>query len=142
MTKKKHKFVPSIVVPSDDLILTDDDGNEHRPHEGEWVRFRKGVPLAIMRLVSSASGVNELPDGASDEQQREMAAQYSDLSAGIIKALCRQIIDLNWTDDNYDPWPSPRLAPEAFAEALWNAADYEIAWLQEHMTDGANISKN
>ena len=54
---KKMKYVPSFMVKDEDapLVLKDEEGNEHRPHEGEWVRFRQGVPMKVMRLSTMAA---------------------------------------------------------------------------------------
>lgn len=142
MGKRESKYVPEFTVPADDLVVVDEDGNEHHPHEGEWVRFRKGVPMSIMRLVASAAQIEEVPDGAPDALREAAAIEYARVSEGIVKALARQIRDWNWTDEDYQPLPRPVADHEAFVETLWNLDDYELAWLQEHLTDGAALSKN
>ena len=55
--------------------------------------------------------------------------------------LTRQILDWNWTDEWGDPHPRPS-DRDAFVEVLWDLDDVELAWLQEHHTDGATASKN
>ena len=80
---------------------------------------------------------------ARGKAEREAATlQYAEVSEGIVKALAHQVYAWSWTDDDYAPLPSPREDREAFVECLWQLEDHEIAWLQEHLTDGANISKN
>ena len=140
--KRKSKYVPTFQAASDDLVVLDEEGNEHRPHEGEWVRFRKGVPMSIMRLVAKAAQIEDLPDDAGEAEREAATLQYAEVSEGIVKALAHQVYAWSWTDDDYAPLPSPREDREAFVECLWQLEDYEIAWLQEHLTDGANISKN
>lgn len=141
MADKERKYVPSFVAHSDDMVLTDEDGNEQHPHAGEWVRFRKGVKMSVMRLVARATGLHDLPDDATPEQQAEMGAEYVEVSEGIIRAIRGQVLDWNWTDEDWEPMPRPADS-EAFTETLWNLADYEIAWLQQHMSDGASVPKN
>lgn len=163
MTKKKRKYVPSIEVPSDDLVVVDDEGNEHHPHEGEKVVFRKGVPLRVMRVMRRVTNIpefEELDDEALEKlserereryerKQQEMANQYGELSEELIRVLARQILDWDWTSEEWDeenerfkPLPRPVADRAAFVEALWDLDDAELAWLQEHYTDGATASKN
>ena len=137
MAEKERKFVPSIVVPSDDLVVTDDEGNEHRPHAGEWVKFRKGMPLAIMRAMTQAAelaniGENMTPDRAGEAQA---------LLAGLVDAIAQQVVDWSWTDLDWQPYPRPADA-QAFREVLWKLDDYEMKWLQSHLADGAKVAKN
>lgn len=132
MSKKdRQKYVPIMRVPSDSLVFTDDEGQEHRPHEGEWVVFKRGVPMKVMRVAQRAGQIN-----TSDP------AQAAGLIEALVGILAQQIVDWNWTDVDYEALPRPRDDPEGFAEALWGLESYEIAWLQEHMLDGANLSKN
>lgn len=156
MSKKKRKYIPSITVPSDDLVIVDDEGNEHHPHEGEKVVFRKGVPLRVMRVmrrVSKLATFEEMDDEALSRlsesareryecQRRAAIEQYGDLSESLIRVLARQILDWTWTDEWGDPFPRPEMDHEAFIEALWDLDDAELAWLQEHYLDGASASKN
>ena len=137
MADRERKYVPSIVVPSDDLVIVDDEGKEHRPHAGEWVRFRKGMPLSIMRAMTGAAelaniGENMTPGQAGDAQA---------LLADLIDAIAQQILDWNWTDADWQPHPRPADAA-AFREVLWRLEDYEMKWLQSHLADGAKVEKN
>lgn len=156
MTKKERKYVPSIKVPSDDLVVIDDEGNEHHPHQGESVLFRKGVPLRVMRVMRRVTNVpefEELDEEALaklserereryERKQQEVTEQYGELSEELIRVLVRQILDWDWTDEWGDPLPRPETDREAFVEALWDLDDAELTWLQEHYTDGATASKN
>jgi len=160
---KRTKYVPSVRVPSDDLVLIDEEGNEHRPHEGEWVVFRKGVPLRVMRImrrVMDARQFEELPEEDLDklsageraryDREREAAmAEYAELSEDLIGVLARQILDWSWTSeewseelDDFVPHPRPRDNRAGFLDALWDLSEDERNWLQEHMTDGATAPKN
>lgn len=158
MTKKKQKerrYVPSITVPSDDLVVIDEEGTEHHPHAGEHVVFRKGVPLRVMRVMRRVAKMPEFEQLDEEqvaklderkreqykEEQAEVSEQFGDLSDDLVRVMARQILDWNWTDEWGDPLPRPH-AGEAFVEALWDLDDEELAWLQAHMTDGANASKN
>ncbi len=128
------KYVPSITVPSDDLIVVDDEGNEHKPHEGEWVRFKKRLPYALVRLVW---GNEDLSDLEADERFRRRMARGEE----IVQALQRQIVDWNWTDEHGQPLPKPD-ERELFLDALrWLSPD-EVTWLMGHVMDGAMPEKN
>jgi hypothetical protein len=135
------KYVPSILVKSSDLTVKDDEGVEHRPHEGEWVRFRKSVPMSVMRLATAANRIGDLDDDASEEELSHAAEEYGQVSEELIDALARQILNWNWTDEHWEPLPTPSDG-EAFRDVLWNLEDYEVAWLMEHMSDGARVEKN
>jgi hypothetical protein len=135
---KKRKYIPSILVESDDITVTDEDGNEHHPHEGEWVRFRRGVPLSVIRKMSKAALLEEL----WREGSAESIAQMDDILGDVIEALHRQILDWSWTDTGWQPLPKPRADKAVFREALGNLEDFEMAWLQEHFADGAEVPKN
>jgi len=135
---KKRKFIPSIVVRSDDLIVTDDEGNEHKPHEGEWVRFRKGVSLGTIRKMVEAGRLVEL---GAQKMTPELAREIEDILGGMLDALTHQILDWTWTDADWEPLPKPK-DKVAFLAALGTLEDYEMAWLQEHYADGAKVSKN
>lgn len=153
--QKERRYVPSITVPCDDLVVIDDQGNEHHPHAGEHVIFRKGVPMRVMRVMRRVAKMPEF-EQLNDEQiaklserqreqyqekQDEVTEQYGDLSDDLIRVLARQILDWDWTDEWGDPLPRPHDG-EAFVEVLWDLDDAEIAWLQAHYTDGASASKN
>lgn len=99
--KRKRKFIETTdPIPSDDMVRTDSEGVEHKPHEGEWVKFRKSVPW---RSVHISAGIpNE---------------EYCPL---VIKILKRQIVDWNWTDEFGDLLPSPKDDPEGFEDCLWD----------------------
>lgn len=131
-SKKDKKYVPTVKVMSDDLVVVDEEsGQEHRPHEGEWVIFKRGVPMKVMRVAQRAGKVNT-----------EDPTQAIALVEALVGILAQQIVDWNWTDVDYEALPRPRTDPEGFADALWGLESYEISWLQEHMLDGANLSKN
>ena len=129
------KYVPSIKVPSDDLVLVDDEGNEHRPHEGEWVQFRRSLPLVALRLIW------ERPDLEGLEPVEAFQANI-ERSEAVVQALAHQIVDWNWTDDFDKPLPSPANGKEAFTETLRWLSPKERVWLEEHVMDGALPSKN
>lgn len=132
MAKKKSKYVPTVQVASDDLVVLDDEGQEHRPHEGEWVRFRRSVPLRVMRMVAR---FGELDEADLEEQ----TAEYGAAAEELIAVLARQIVDWSWTDEESVPLPRPRTERAAFVEALWDLENYELRWLQEHLGDGAKV---
>ncbi len=102
------KFIPTFVQASDDLVVKDDEGIEHHPHAGEWVRFRRDVPWRMVRIA---------PDMPNSE--------YCPLIIGL---LTRQIIDWNWTGDDGQPLPQP--GDSAFVDRLWDLGDYEREWLR------------
>jgi len=137
MAEKTRKFVPSVLVPSDDLVVVDDESNEQQPHAGEWVRFRKGVPLSIMRAMTGATALSELGEGMTPEQAGDAQALLTDL----IDAIAHQILDWNWTDEDWQPYPRPA-DHAAFVDVLWQLEDYEMRWLQSHLADGAKVAKN
>lgn len=142
MVKRKAKYVPSVQVRSDDLVIVDDEGNEHRPHEGEWVRFRKDVPIFITELTERASHLQEIAEEAGEQVVTpELATEYAEVSRGIIRALKRQIRDWTWTDEDWQPLPKPK-DRGAFERCLWELADFELAWLQQNLSAGAQVSKN
>ena len=132
MGKKKSKYVPTIQVASDDLVVLDDEDQEHRPHEGEWVRFRQSVPLRVMRMVAR---FGEL-DGADVDEQ---TAEYGAAAEELIAVLARQIVDWSWTDEEGEALPRPRADRAGFVETLWDLENYELRWLQEHLGDGAKV---
>jgi len=139
---KRKKYIPSIVVRSDDLVVADEEGTEHHPHESEWVRFRRDVPLFITELTERASHLQELADQADEGTVTpELAHEYAEISRGIIRALKRQILDWTWTDEQWEPLPKPEDAA-AFERCLWERADFELAWLQQNLSAGAQPSKN
>ena len=126
---ERTKFVPSLVVKSDDLVVQDDEGTEYHPHAGEWVRLRRSVSLRSVRVAQLAQRTSA-----------EDVASYAALIEALIGILKRQILDWNWTDENSEPMPKPG-AP-GFEEALWDLENYELNWLQSHLADGANVSPN
>jgi len=126
---ERTKFVPSLVVKSDDLVIQDDEGTEYHPHAGEWVRLRRSVSLRSVRVAQLAQETSE-----------EDAASYAAVVESLIGILKRQILDWNWTDENSEPMPQPGV-PE-FEEALWDLENYELNWLQSHLADGATVSPN
>ena len=126
---ERTKYVPSLVVKSDDLVVQDDEGTEYHPHAGEWVRLRRSVSLRSVRVAQLAQ-----------ETSAEDVTSYAALIEALIGILKRQIIAWSWTDENSEPMPKPG-TPE-FVEALWDLADYELHWLSAHMADGANVSPN
>ena len=126
---ERTKFVPSLVVKSDDLVVQDDEGTEYHPHAGEWVRLRRSVSLRSVRVAQLAQETSE-----------EDAASYAAVVESLIGILKRQILDWNWTDENSEPMPQPGV-PE-FEEALWDLENYELNWLQSHLADGATVSPN
>lgn len=134
---KKRKFIPSIVVRSDDLVVKDEEGNEHKPHDGEWVRFRAGVSLGTIRKMNRAAKLTDL----GDTMTAELAAEVDDILAGVVAALAHQILDWSWTDADWQPLPRPK-DEQAFLDALANLENYETAWLQAHYSDGAKVSPN
>lgn len=133
MAERERKFVPAIVVQSDDLVVLDDDGNEYRPHAGEWVRFRRSVPLSIMRAMTQAAAISSLGDDAPAEVEAALIA--------LVDAIAGQVLDWSWTDFDWCPYPKPA-DRAAFVEVLWNLDDYELRWLQAHIADGAKLEKN
>lgn len=136
---KKRKFIPTILVTSDDLVVFDEEGNEHRPHEGEWVRFRKSVPMAVMRIMTEAATVRDVDAEVNDDDQ---VSRYAGLIDHLVDILARQITDWNWTDEDYRRLPKPRAGKEQFRDTLYSLEDYEWAWLQAHMGDGSKLEKN
>jgi len=95
---KKRKYTPSIVVRSDDLIVTDEEGNEHKPHEGEWVRFRKGVPLGTLRAMSQGGRLVELGENVTPD----VAEEIGDILAGMLDASSRDARRAGASDPRLD----------------------------------------
>jgi hypothetical protein len=126
--KRKRKFVPTVRVPSDDLTITDEAGDEYAPHAGEWVKFRRGISIASMRVVASAGEIGEDAD----------PAETIEILSDVLGILARQIVDWSWTDDDWNELPKPR-DREAFASCLENLETYEINWLVSHLADGAKV---
>lgn len=105
------KFIPTFTVQSDDLAVTDDEGVEHHPHAGEWVKFRRDMPWRLVRLSP------DMPD-----------AEYTQT---VIDVLVRQIRDWSWTGEDGQPLPRPEDG-RPFVECLWDLANYERVWLRDH----------
>jgi len=137
--RKRTKFVPKIVVSSDDLVVIDEDApedapqeeREYYPHYGETVTFRKSVPLKVMRTLSTVAHVQSL-DPTQDPEA------FGDAAEALVSVLATQIIDWTWTDHDGEPMPRPRQKTD-FVEALWTLETYELVWLQQHMADGAKV---
>jgi len=128
------KYVPSIKVPSDDFVITDEEDAEHRPHEGEWVRFKRQLPYAMVKLIWGSQDLANLDD---DERFR----LRMDRGEEIVQALARQILDWSWTDEHGEPLPKPS-ERKLFLDILrWLSPD-EVSWLMGHVMDGAAPEKN
>jgi hypothetical protein len=115
------KYIPSVTVPSDDFVVEDEDGNEYRPHEGEWVKFRTRLPFAVFKMVWGAvPDLDELEDKARIQLNIERGEDAR-------RALAHQIVDWDWTDDDGEPHPRPGDDKEGFAEVL--------GWLSREESD-------
>ena len=109
---EKRKFKrASVEMPSDAYTVTDAHGNEHHPHEGEWVRVCKTRPYRVFMLDSFGE---------------------------TFKVLKRQIVGWNWTDDFGNTLPGPD-DPEAFAEALLDLDEDEASFLLATINTAANL---
>lgn len=127
------RYIPSGRVPSDDLMLTDDDGEKYRPHEGEWVEFRRHLPIAVCQLMWGTISLEELEPEERIQRRLERGEE-------VVRALAHQILDWSWTDDFGKALPGPKEG-ERFAEALRWLAPYELEWLQDHVVVGG-MTKN
>ena len=127
------KYVPSKRVSSDDLIITDGDGEEFQPHEGDWVEFRQHLPLAAIKLMWEELSTEGL-------EPKERVRLRLERGEEVTRALAHQILDWSWTDDFGKPLPRPENG-EKFIEALHWLAPYELDWLQDNVIVGG-ASKN
>jgi len=109
-TPERAVYVPTFEVSSDDLVITDPDGNEYHPHAGEWVRFRQDLPWRLTQISV---------DMPNDEYCR-----------AVIAVLVRQIRDWTWTAEDGTRLPKP--GQEGFEAALWDLAPHERNWLRDN----------
>jgi hypothetical protein len=136
---QKTKFIPSIKVWANDLVVEDDEGNKYHPHYGEWVRFRKSVPIAAAEVLASIEDAQRL----DPEEHRD---EIVGIGGRLIDLILDQILDWNLTSDEavepdedgkYPLLPHPRKERAAARKELLRCENFLLLWLQEHMMDGA-----
>jgi len=112
------KYVRTFREESDDLTITDDDGNAHQLQPGGWVEFRADIPLALTDWTSA-----------------ETNAEVAEVTARI---LTRQVQAWNWTDQRGQAYPQPDDDAEAFRRALLDLYLEERVWLLNHCWQAEN----
>ena len=123
MTKKKKrtKYIATFVHPCDDLVITDDEGNEFYPHAGETVTFRRDMPW---EMLSINEDMNNL-----------------EYCTAVINILLRQIRDWTWTDDDEELYPSPKDDLKGFATALFDITSTEREYLRGKCWQRADLGE-
>ena len=116
----RTKYVPSFEHRCDDFVITEENGTEHYPHAGEWIRFRSELPWAAIRIV---------PDEMTTREYYE----------AMIRVLARQILDWNWTDDRERSLPKPADGQEEFEQALWDLTSEERGYLYTHCWESSKV---
>ena len=118
--RTRTKYVPSFEHYCDDFMIAEEDGTEHYPHAGEWIRFRSELPWAAIRIIA-----DEMP-----------TREYYE---AMIRVLARQIVDWNWTDDRERPMPRPGDDAIAFERALWDLTSEERGYLYTHCWESSKV---
>ncbi len=105
MVRKIRRIKRTLRILCDDLVYTDEDGEEFNPRVGQWVEVRKktsGQDYATMLKLGALGGDDEM----SAAQMEEMVAMLPEMYA----LLAHKITSWNWTDlwsDDNKPLPSP-----------------------------------
>ena len=128
MAKKKISM-PLFRVDCSDLAITDDEGNQIMPREGEWVQMHKRIPARMVRLLMNAQV--EFGDEAVVSNLGETLETLIPLLAKIIHAW-------NWTDI----WDEQRPAlPSPSVEVLWDLDIEEIFYLVGKVMEQSSAPK-
>ena len=93
------------------------DGVEYRPHEDEWVDFRRGFSWGYMMAQQGLVA-------ARDDTGKRIAA-WTD----VVKSLADNIIAWSLTDAEGEALPQPYHNPEAFRQLT----NEELLWLDSNV---------
>jgi hypothetical protein len=157
--KNLRKYVPTIEVDCKEFVVVDDEGTKHYPYAGESIFFRRGVKMGVMRTLSRIRSMQaELQEMNQAEEEAASAAGEEDDSASaeaversveilglLIDAVFSQVHDWTLTSEeldekgNYIRLPSPRHNRAAALEAMWSFDNDFLAFMQDHIMDGANV---
>ena len=131
MTEEIKSKIPTKIVPSDDCVVhigrqiegntIVDQGQEIRPHMGEWVKVQ---PVVNLRQYIA---INKLTKGAFSEDPDSLESGLNELC----RHLANRLIEWNWTDDRYEPLPQPYKNPDV----LYDLTEDELIYLVSTLTE-------
>ena len=137
MSSAKRKIArrrATVTVTADDLLILDEDGEEFAPRAGEWVKFRRKVPLKLLRAAGAMSA-----EGAA-------LADQVDGFRDLVDILNSIIVDWNWSDEDAEPGEDGRLPvlplPRDDPEVLWRLDQDEVMYLVEALMDRVAAAPN
>lgn len=110
------------VVKEDKIVK---EGTPYRLHEGGWVDV---IPVSNMREFLA---ISKLGAGMSEMGKDIVgAAVAAGLAEQALDDLCdvlaERVIDWDWTDNDYNPLPSPHKNPSVFRDLI---SSEELLWL-------------
>lgn len=114
MGKVKPTKVPPRRVSGDTYVVMV-DGQECRPHAGEWVEFRRRMRVESLLLDLRLNAVRVGNTAEAEEVLIQMLGELADA-----------IVAWSWTDEDGNPYPSP---PDA--ATLRRLPAEEVWWLRE-----------
>jgi len=133
MEETRKSKIPPVRIASDDcpimvgrkivggVVLT--EGEAIYPHQGEWVDI---LPVQTMR---ESLALTKLIGGASSEDDQTAKVAAARQLVGPFEELCselsKRVVAWNWTDNDYEPMPSPYKHPEA----IKSLSDDELFWI-------------
>lgn len=117
----KNKRVPTVTIPSDDLLINV-NGEEFYPHTGESVTFKRKMTPRDLMVMADVAGIQ---DKYKDRPLEAAQVLYGTLCP----LLSKRIDDWDWTDDDGKPYPKP--SEDDFVETLYDLALEEINYLVE-----------
>jgi len=132
MATRPKRFATHTVV-ADDLLVTDDDGEEFAPRQGEWVKLRKKFPMRLLRVGAQLS---RLYAGGEDDIDMEEVEDAFDQLIGLLAPL---IVDWNWTNHKEDGSEDGKLPiltlPRQEPDILWDLDEGELMWILDKISD-------
>ena len=132
MATKPKRFATHTVI-ADDLLVTDDDGEEFAPREGEWVKLRKKFPMRLLRVGAQLSRL--YTEGEDDVDMEEVEEAFDRL-IGLLAPL---VVDWSWTnhkeDEGEDGKPPILPVPRHEPDVLWDLDEDELMWILDKISD-------
>ncbi len=119
--EKSKQQTPPRRVDGATFVQTVDEV-EYRPHEGEWVDFRRGFSWGYMMAQQ------ELVSAKDDTGKRIVAWAH------VVGSLSDNIAAWSLTDDNGEPLPQPYHNVEAFR----SLSNEELLWLDSNVVPAPN----
>ncbi len=98
------------------------DEVEYRPHEGEWVDFRRGFSWGYMMAQQ------ELVSAKDNTGKRIVAWTH------VVESLVDNVVAWSLTDDNGESLPQPYHNAEAFR----SLSNEELLWLDSNVVPAPN----